>query len=40
MSKDSILPPEMKKMALMVVRNVSGKGLGMKTTSAYIPTAL
>jgi hypothetical protein len=33
-------------MALMVVRNVTGKGmmtgtgLGAKTTSAYIPTAL
>ena len=31
-------------MALMVVRNVTGKGMGSgmgaKTTSAYIPTAL
>jgi hypothetical protein len=31
-------------MALMVIRNVTGKGvgtgMGTKTTSAYIPTAL
>jgi hypothetical protein len=40
LSKDSLLEAGIKKMALMIIRNVSGKGMGMKTTSAYIPTVL
>lgn len=39
-----MLPQDIKRMALNVVRNVTGKGitgtLGGKTNSAYIPTAL
>lgn len=43
-SKDGMLPQEIKRMALMIIRNITGKGMGTgmgnKTTSAYIPTAL
>lgn len=43
-SKDAMLPQEIKRMALMIIRNITGKGMGTgmgtKTTSAYIPTAL
>lgn len=39
-SKDGFLAPELKKMAMTITRTINGKGLGIKTTSAYIPTAL
>lgn len=38
-TKDSYAKPEMKRMAMQIVRNLSGKGVG-KVQSSYIPTAL
>ena len=42
LSKDALLEPKLKKAAVQIVRNVSGKGTGLnaKTQSSYIPTAL
>jgi hypothetical protein len=41
LSKESMIDAKVKKMALQIVRNVTGKGaLNTKTQSSYIPTAL
>ena len=42
MSKDSLLPAEMKKTAVRIMKNVSGGkgGLGNKIKSAYIPSLM
>lgn len=40
-SKDQLLKPEMKRMAVQIVRNVTGKGnMNARVQSSYIPTAL
>lgn len=38
-TKDAHAKPEMKRMAMQIVRNLSGKGVG-KVQSSYIPTVL
>ena len=38
-TKDTHATPEMKRMAMQIVRNLSGKGVA-KTQSSYIPTVL
>jgi hypothetical protein len=40
LSKDQLISPEMKKASILTIKNITGKGLGMKTTSAYIPSVL
>jgi hypothetical protein len=41
LSKDQLLKPEMKRMAVQIIRNVTGKGnIKTKVQSSYIPTAL
>lgn len=41
LSKEQHLQPELKRMAVQIIRNVSGKGgFKNKVQSSYIPTAL
>jgi hypothetical protein len=41
LSKEVSLQPEMKRMAVQIIRNVTGKGtINNNSSSAYIPTAL
>ena len=43
MSKDSLIPNEMKKTAIRILKNINGGrsgGMGQKIKSAYIPSIM